>query len=245
MTNQVTQNFRILEWDSSAFGFAVARIEVLDHPVSQLPVAHLGLRKDRVTLAYWETPLGDPDCRRVADDCGGYLVNSRVLFETALGSAPAHHFFQILSEPNGIQLEALEKLALASGWMSRFALDPNFPNQLFEKLYREWWANSLNGQIADAILVSGEGDVIDGMVTVSARAGRGQIGLFGVDAAARGKGVGKKLLKDALDWFAINGCSTAAVVTQGENEAAMALYRSCGFTISRHDDVFHFWNHYS
>ncbi len=237
--------FRLLEWDSNAFGFAVARMEALSDPISELPPLCAALREAGVRLAYWEAPVGDADSRRAAESNGGRLVSSRVEFHNDLNAPQLQHSFRTLSQPNSSQLAALETLALASGWSSRFALDPDFPSQLFEQLYHKWLENSLNGSIADAILVAGEGDMIDAMVTVSAKAGIGQIGLFSVSVASRGKGVGKKLLNDALAWFTHNGCSTATVATQGENAAAIALYQSCGFSVRTHNDAFHFWNYNS
>lgn len=237
--------FHLLDWDSNAFGFAVARIEALSDPVAQLPQIRLALAEANVTLAYWEAPVRDEIYRRAATSNGGRLINSRVVFDIELGKRHPPYSFEELNQPDKVQATILEKLALASGWSSRFALDREFPDTLFEKLYRTWLKNSLNRQIADAILILQDGGKINAMVTVSATAGHGQIGLFSVDEAARGNGLGKKLLNDALDWFAANGCSTATVVTQGENMPAMALYQSCGFVVGTHNDVFHFWNHQS
>jgi GNAT superfamily N-acetyltransferase len=79
------------------------------------------------------------------------------------------------------------------------------------------------------------------MITVSADASVGEIGLFGVAAEARGKGIGSALLADAMRWFAAKGCTVARVATQGENRAAREVYRRAGFALQRLVNVFHFW----
>ena len=237
-------HIRPLVWDSEAFGFTVARIENIDDPAAQLPVVQAQLIADGIALAYWEAPHGDEPSRLAALRNGSELINSRVLLDIGLTGQAASEPRTIV-DPDPAQRCVLDELALASGWSSRFALDPRFPRPVFERLYRTWMENSLNGSFADAVIVAGEGDAIDGMVTVSAKGGQGQIGLFGVAATARGKGVGKKLLREALGWFAREGCARASVVTQGENEVALAIYQSCGFAISAHSDVFHFWNQQS
>jgi dTDP-4-amino-4,6-dideoxy-D-galactose acyltransferase len=235
-----------LPWDSEAFGFSVARIGTLDDPQAQLPIARSQLVAGSIKLAYWQAPFGDPESRCAAAENFGDLINSRVelIVDIAGYSQEAPQFIS-LQHPDAIQRAQLDALALASGWSSHFALDPKFPDSLFEKLYFAWLEKSLNGEIADEVLVSRTGDTIKAMVTVSARSAVGSIGLFSVAESARGKGIGKKLLHDSLVWFALQGCSAASVVTQGENEGALALYRSCGFKVKEHLDIYHFWNNAS
>lgn len=239
------KSFHRLEWDSHAFKFAVARIESLPDPAIELPLICEELRNNSIVLAYWEAPAGDGDSRVAAITNGGRLINTRMIFKSDLPFRPMRRAFKTVNDPNNEQLSTLVALAQASGWSSRFSLDCQFPKLLFEDLYRSWMENSLSGRIADAVLVSENGGGIEAMVTVAAHDGHGEIGLFSVAEAARGRGVGKKLLADAMDWFISKGCSTASVVTQGENSAAIALYQSCGFSVTARYDVYHFWNHYS
>lgn len=65
---------------------------------------------------------------------------------------------------------------------------------------------------------------------VSGRAGsRGYLQRLGVDPAARGRGVGRSLVSDALGWMQARGVRRALVNTHTDNEAALTLYESCGF----------------
>ena len=138
-------------------------------------------------------------------------------------------------------LDRLHDLALQSGEQSRFRLDPAIPEERWASLYRHWMDESLAGKQADAVLVRRREGAIAGMITVSADATGGEIGLFGVAGEARGQGVGSTLLADAMGWFAANGCVTARVATQGENQAARAVYQRAGFGLQRLVNVFHFW----
>lgn len=245
MIGPAQKSFQRLEWDSNAFKFAVARIEPLSNPTIELPLICDDLRNNSIVLAYWEAPAGDSDSRVAAITNGGRLINSRIIFKTELAVRPVHRAFRSVVDPNDDQLSTLIALAQVSGWSSRFSLDCQFPKPIFEGLYKSWMENSVNGRIADAVLVSGNGDRIEAMVTVAALDGHGEIGLFSVAEAVRGQGIGKTLLAEALDWFVMKGCSTATVVTQGENSGAIALYQSCGFNVTARYDVYHFWNHYS
>jgi ribosomal protein S18 acetylase RimI-like enzyme len=49
--------------------------------------------------------------------------------------------------------------------------------------------------------------------------------------AARGQGLGRSLVGDVLRWMQRRGAARALVNTQQTNEAALALYRACGFQV--------------
>jgi dTDP-4-amino-4,6-dideoxy-D-galactose acyltransferase len=72
-------------------------------------------------------------------------------------------------------------------------------------------------------------------------AGTGSIGLVGVAEAARGRGLGGRLVAAALGWFAGQGVERVEVVTQGRNVAAQRLYQAHGFRTRRVEVSFHRW----
>lgn len=58
----------------------------------------------------------------------------------------------------------------------------------------------------------------------------GEIYVIGVDAAAAGAGLGRRLMAAGLEQLRRRGCTTAALYVDDENARAVALYRSMGFT---------------
>ena len=60
--------------------------------------------------------------------------------------------------------------------------------------------------------------------------GQGFVQRLAVDPAHQGTGIGRALLDDALHWLAQQGATTVLVNTQPDNDAALDLYRSAGFT---------------
>jgi len=52
-----------------------------------------------------------------------------------------------------------------------------------------------------------------------------------VDAASRGRGVGRSLLKELLRLATGQGFHTVIARTTGDNEPSIALHESCGFTL--------------
>ena len=200
------------------------------------------LRSNGARLAYWQVDAEDAVSNRAAERCRGLLVNMRAEYSSAVtadaSGLTSDMMGSAVAEGDRVRLH---DLALQSGEQSRFRLDPAIPEERWASLYRLWMDESLAGAKADAVLVRRREGAIAGMITVSADASNGEIGLFGVAAEARGQGVGSALLADAMRWFAANGCATARVATQGENRVARAVYQRAGFGLQRLVNVFHFW----
>lgn len=74
-----------------------------------------------------------------------------------------------------------------------------------------------------------------GAVSGYAIAGRGgntgYLQRLAVHPAARGQGLGRALVVDALVWLRRRGAARGMVNTQRTNEGALALYRACGFRL--------------
>lgn len=57
----------------------------------------------------------------------------------------------------------------------------------------------------------------------------GYLNRMAVDPGYQGKGIGKMLLEDALNWFEKKGADTVRLTTQCNNEKSVALYKQYGF----------------
>lgn len=64
-------------------------------------------------------------------------------------------------------------------------------------------------------------------------AGRGEIGTLGTAHAARGIGLGRALLRWGVGWLERESPHPVTLLVDGENESALALYRSEGFEVWR------------
>ena len=81
------------------------------------------------------------------------------------------------------------------------------------------------------IFVAEEGGRILGYITTSLdrAAGKGRIPNLAVASDARGKGLGRRLIEHALDYFRGEGMAYATIETMAGNEIGNHLYPSCGF----------------
>lgn len=237
-------HYEILGWDSAMFGFPVARASATEDRTA-MAAAVADARRHGVRLVYL---LTESDAvARIADSLNGTLIGERVTFARAVTATDVDRLLSadrtIAVEPLLVETPTAELLQLArdAGRYSRFRVDPRVPEGVFERIYDAWIINSLNGLIAENVLVTRHGSTISGLVTVGAKNGRADIGLLSVREDSRGRGLGKALVNATLEWAVRRQLEAAQVVTQRANVAACRLYESCGYTIERGERVFHFW----
>lgn len=238
---QAAKGFSLLDWDSTLFGFPVARLHV-EAITPQLMVPALDdLRAARVRLVYITVPPATNGSTSLLLAAGARPLDTRRVYRKA-----------VLGEPRDVAAESwlgqpstpeLENLALDSGAHSRFKLDPLVPVGIFETLYRTWMRRSLAGEIAADVLVWRDDTRLAGLVTVGTPNAEGTvaIGLVAVHAEYRRRGVGRQLMRAVDAWAATRGAAAVAVVTQGGNHAACGLYAGCGYALESEESVFHLW----
>ena len=225
---------RRLEWDSEFWGFGCARVEGPQLRKDQMPAIEGWCHANNIAFLQYLAPADDTGSARAAEEGGFHLVDERVTLACRItADSPDVREPGIELRPSRMEdVSGLEAIARISHADSRYYSDPGFPRAGCDDLYSTWIRRSLEGAIADIVLVP----VIDGepagYVTCkrdAEPAKTGWIGLVGVGPKARGRGVGGALVRRAIDWFREAGVEEALVVTQGRNEAAQRLYERCGF----------------
>jgi len=132
-----------------------------------------------------------------------------------------------LEELKRITLEAFEGLAL----------DQRVEEHLGVLHGHDWrWrkARQIEEDVANnaaGVFVAEEGGAILGYVTtvLDREAGKGRIPNLAVLSDARSKGLGRKLIEHALEYFRREGMSYAMIETMAYNEIGNHLYPACGF----------------
>jgi ribosomal protein S18 acetylase RimI-like enzyme len=81
------------------------------------------------------------------------------------------------------------------------------------------------------VFVADEDGKILGFITtlLDRQALKGRIPNLAVDSSARGRGIGRRLISHALDYFRREGMAFAMIETMANNETGQHLYPSCGF----------------
>lgn len=63
---------------------------------------------------------------------------------------------------------------------------------------------------------------------------RGEVAAIHVDRRSRGTGVGRALMEEGLSLLRTYGCETVHLMVTTDNDAAVHLYESLGFTTTRY-----------
>jgi ribosomal protein S18 acetylase RimI-like enzyme len=233
---------KLLDWDSSFFGFRVARFTA---PALSPDTAGQALdwcAEHAVSTLYYLCPAADMASRRAAEDSGFHLTDIRyTLGVTFRSSGPASAPSTGAGEIRPWQtadLPALKALAASSYRESRFYSDGFFPRDLCDRFYATWIERSCHGY-DDRVWVTSNATGVTGYITGSIRDGVGHIGLLAMDERSRGLGGGFALVVHALEWFRQSGATAGQVVTQGSNVAAQRLYQRAGFVPCAMDLWYH------
>lgn len=188
-------------------------------------------READLRLLYW---FAGPEESKLAESFGAVLVDRKVTFRIATRAGAVDPAIQ----PTTTATPKLHSLAHQSGHSSRFLADKSFPAGSFERMYSRWLDSSLAHAIAKEVLVYGD---TEGFITLGVKGGRLDIGLLAVDAPARGRGIGSKLVSAAFARAGEWGLPEVQVVTQMENVGACRLYTSRGFETESVEYIYHLW----
>jgi len=238
----------LLPWDTEFFGCRIARVRGDTLTPQKAAQVDSWSRGNRIHGLYFLSCSNDSATIRTAEQHGFQLVDVRLTFERALGgeSEPVRASRSAgtrirTSQPADVP--ALQAVARAAHRDTRFFGDAHFSPERAEDLYSTWITLESQGRAATVFVATVPPDQAVGYISCHLDQDRreGRIGLVGVDAAVRGRGIGQSLVYAALDWFRNQGVLVATVVTQGKNRAAQRLYQRCGFLTRDLQFWYHKW----
>lgn len=230
---------KYLDWDSNFFSMKIASISMnvwdkdfLFYNIEKLrlegiDLIYLFLNDDRFPLSI----------SQFAGKCLLVDVKRIYVFQDMVDASIEPNIELFSGRPN-----ELYDLAIQAGIDSRYRLDPNFKSGDFERLYRTWIDNSLNGGIADYVVVYNKSNLKAGFVTLQNKGDYMSIGLIATDKSCRRLGVGTSLLNAAKRYAFIEHLPLK-VATQAHNQSACFFYEKNGFIQQTQSLIYHIWLH--
>jgi ribosomal protein S18 acetylase RimI-like enzyme len=226
----------VLEWDSRHFGVKVARLPEAREP-EEIAAGIAAAEEAEVRCLVTLVDLDQPAAVAAAEAAGFRSYDVRLEFDRALDGAAAA---VDPVEAGEADLPALEAIARTSFLDSRFYADPNFADERAAEMYALWVRRGVADESRSLLTTEGrEGFIV---CHLDPDAGVGTIDLIAVGDAARGQGVGGRLVDAAETAFAAAGMTRARVVTQARNIGAQRLYQGRGYRTAAAALWLHRWS---
>jgi len=223
-------------FDSELFGYSVG--SVFFETINEKKLRQIAkiVQSKKYRLLYL-TSLKPVDL--LMDESRFFLVDEKTTFEKKVDLRDKRAS-NLLIENAQKYTKDLYELALESGLYSRFKIDPNFKDKEFEKMYKCWLTNSLNGHIAEKVFITkNQQGQENGLLTLAKKERKSVIGLVAVKE--KKKGIGRQLIQAAIQQTQVWGLDKIEVTTQGQNKAACRFYEACGFQKKQVSYVYHWW----
>lgn len=232
------KTYEILDWDSRFFELKVGKLE---HNVLQkqdIQAVFDELEAEEIDLVYYYSD--EPLEGKVSGNYEVILVDKKVPLKKNLKVAeklhPAISFYNC-DKPN----DDLIELAQLAGIHTRFKVDPNISEELYNNLFRVWIEKSVDGTMASKVLVYKKYEEIVGFGTVKINGEEGQAPLFAVKRKNEGTGISFALMEALESYMAKKGCKYVITSTQETNRKALKVYERYGLEIQKKIYVYHLW----
>lgn len=217
-------SLKVDDFDSSVFGFKVAKINDLDSDSVKNLVRDL--KKKKISYATIRVIANDFQLIHSLEQSGFILVDGLI----SLSIDVSFLKFKVSREVRDAKISDLLQLKrLTTNLYSntRITNDPRTKPHT-NKYYISWVENSVKDEAADSVLIWEERAEILGYVTLQKK---GQIPLIGVSEKARGKGIARSLLNAAFAKFKEWSVEKVNIDTQMGNIPALRAYQGSGFKI--------------
>ena len=235
------ESSKFLAWDSDFFDRRVGRLSL--KAATNLGEMLRSAYQQRYELIYIYSPIAI-EMALIGNyallDVGGHITFAKNLCSHSLEEdKPA-------TEISEFRLDnltpELREIALLSGHLSRFKIDPSLPAGSFESLYETWLANALESRPETTIYIYHCDDRVVGLITSEFHGPKCTIGLLAVSQSYQGKGIGTRLIRYVQEICIGKKVTSLEVKTQLSNKSARALYLNNSFAEHERSFLYHAHN---
>lgn len=234
MINEIT-------WDSSFFNRKIGELKLdIDSP-DKIKSAVQAAKENNFKYITYRMQTQDTSVIKHLESFGFYLTDigviwaaesSKYLDESSVAKMAIGKSIDVARESD---IPMLKKIIKSLFIDSRFYNDPFYSKEEADRLYQAWIENSVKKIEADIVyFISDTGFITCKKVTQN----MGKVILMGVKEGFRGKGVGRILINEAMEWFRRSNISLVNIRTQLSNINAINFYAKLGFYIQGYDLVF-------
>lgn len=234
----MSENFQIQEWDTSFFGYKVAKTGIDYLWSNQLDRLKLMYDNDIKLIVFNSSK---PDFEKVVNKYYEIVqVYTRIPIIKEVKTLTTNHP-NISSYEGEFPTPELIALAKLAGKDGRFGRDSRISKMQYDKIFEEWILNSVNRTVADEVLVFNHNGKVVGFGSIKIEGENGFAPLFAVDREYEGKGVSFALMRAIENKLIEQECKYLVSGTQEINRKALSSFKRFGFELQTPEYVYHLW----
>jgi len=228
---------KYLDWDSDFFGFSIGRIHAHGCTEERLGMGLENAGKEKIQFVELFCDASDSESIYSSEVLAFHLADLRLTFKKNLtgdGMDNDNTPKDLTFKKAGIKDIAGLKIAGHGLFTnSRYYRYPGFDKNQVDLMFQLWIEKAVKGEFDDKLYYLGDEAGILAFNSLRFKDNAASIGLFGVNEAHRGKGLGSLLLNRVSHLLHKRGITELNVVTQGRNSNALRLYQKNGFQLSK------------
>jgi ribosomal protein S18 acetylase RimI-like enzyme len=238
---------KYLDWDSKFFGFSIGRIHA--HACTEM-LLRKGLEnagKEKIQFVELFCDASDAESIHACEELAFHLADLRFTFkkkpvEVAEDIKDDKVRMGLTFKKAG--LEDIDRLKITGRGLftnSRYYSYPGFDKNKVDLMFQIWIEKAVKGEFDNELYYLCDETGILAFNSLKSKENSSSIGLFGVNEAHQGKGLGSLLLNRVSHLLQKRGVTDVNVVTQGKNSSAVRLYQKNGFHLSEITLCYYKW----
>lgn len=232
---------KYLDWDSKFFGFSIGRIHAHGCGEERLSKGLENAVKAKMQFVELFCDASDSQSIHASEGSAFHLADLRLAFKKKIAE-PAEPA-EVGKDGRALTgltfkkagLKDIAGLKLAGHGLftnSRYYGYPGFDRNKVDLMFQLWIEKAVKGEFDDELYYLSDESGILAFNSLRSEENAASIGLFGVNEAHRGKGLGSLLLNRISHLLQKRGVTEVKVTTQGKNFSALRLYQKNGFHLS-------------
>lgn len=242
-----TNSVKYLDWDSKFFGFPIGRIHALGCTEMLLMKSLAYAEKEKIQFIELFCDASDSQSIQASEDLAFHLADVRFTFTKKLKEDLQN--VKDDNTPSGLTFKKagsndINDLKIAGRGLfanSRYYNYPYFDKGKVDLMFQTWIEKAVRGEWDDELYYLADKSGILAFNSFRKQGSATSIGLFGVNEAHQGKGLGSLLLNKVSQLIYNRRVTEVNVVTQGRNANAVHLYQKNRFILSKITLCYYKW----
>ena len=233
--NQETNKVIHLDWDSNFFGIPIGRIYANGLTGEHLSKRLESAKQENIKFIELFCDVSDHESVYSSESLDFHLADLRITLKKNLEEdikEDRGHKDLIFKKADRADINRLKTMSKGLFKDSRYYRYQKFDRNNIDLMFQIWIEKSVPGEFDDEVYCLYDETDILAFCSLKYKGNTASIGLFGINSAYRGKGLGSLILKRILHLLYKRRVTDVGVITHGRNSGAVHLYQKNGFGLA-------------